>query len=139
MRKVVGRIPLARDEARSLSRPPAYSTWTCVSRAGAARPLQETCAADVSGRCDLPSRLAAARDRVELLIAAQGAGPVARTRASVRWTRCAGTVEHAVKQVLARIPMTPPPPGASSPQSRANCSPGRLLTSRGSRTRDPQP
>src|SRR6266478_4783893 len=37
MRKVVGRIPLARDEARSLSRSAPYSTWTCVSRAGAAR------------------------------------------------------------------------------------------------------
>ena len=37
MRKVVGRIPLARDEARSLSRSARYSTWTCVSRAGAAR------------------------------------------------------------------------------------------------------
>src|SRR6266852_4477073 len=37
MRKVVGRIPLARDEARSLSRAAPASTWTRVSRAGAAR------------------------------------------------------------------------------------------------------
>jgi len=37
MRKVVGRIPLARDEARSLSRSARYSRWICVSRAGAAQ------------------------------------------------------------------------------------------------------
>src|SRR5882672_12479149 len=37
MRKVVGRIPLVRDEARSLSRSTPYSTRTCVSRLGAAR------------------------------------------------------------------------------------------------------
>src|SRR6266404_4879764 len=42
MRKVVGRIPLARDEARSLSRSAPYSTWTCVSRAGAARSFYRT-------------------------------------------------------------------------------------------------
>src|SRR6202023_762548 len=41
MRKVVGRIPLARDETRSLSRSAPYSTWTCVSRAGAARSFTE--------------------------------------------------------------------------------------------------
>src|SRR5438128_10636186 len=41
MRKVVGRIPLARDEARSLSRSAPYSTWTCVSRAGATRSFTE--------------------------------------------------------------------------------------------------
>src|SRR6267378_7419116 len=41
MRKVVGGIPLARDEARSLSRSAPYSTWTCVSRAGAARSFTE--------------------------------------------------------------------------------------------------
>src|SRR5256885_9482126 len=49
MRKVVGRIPLARDEARSLSRSAPYSTWTCVSRAGAARSFQHWAAQPAPG------------------------------------------------------------------------------------------